>query len=74
MFTFILNILYIPFSGKNETAYAHIIAVSKDLNDQIMQKVADRVKEDFGVTLNINNGKTSNPTIFLQIEYVDVLD
>ena len=70
MFTFIFNILYI----QNETTYAHIIAVSKDLNDQIMQKVADRVKEDFGVTLNINNGKTSNPTVFLQIEYVDVLD
>ena len=70
MFTFILNILYI----QNGTTYAHIIAVSKDLNDQIMQKVADRVKEDFGVTLNINNGKTSNPNVFLQISYVDVLD
>ena len=70
MFTFILNIIHI----QNETTYAHIIAVSKDLNDQIMQKVADRVEEDFGVTLNINNGKTSNPTVFLQIEYVDVLD
>lgn len=70
MFTFILNILYI----QNEIPYAHIIAVSKDLNDQIMQKVADRVKKDFGVTLNINNGKTSNPTVFLQIENVDVLD
>ena len=69
MFTFILNILHI----QNETTYAHIIAVSKDL-DQIMQKVVDRVKEDFGVTLNINNGKTSNPNVFLQIEYVDVLD
>lgn len=74
MFTFILNILYIPSSGKNKTTYAHIIAVSKDLNDQIMQKVADRVKEDFGVHLNINNGKTSNPNVFLQIENVDVLD
>lgn len=70
MFTFILNILHI----QNETTYAHIIAVSKNLNDQIMQKVADRVKEDFGVTLNINNGKTSNPNVFLQIEDVDVLD
>ncbi len=70
MFTFILNILYI----QNETTYAHIIAVSKELNDQIMQKVADRVKKDFGVTLNINNGKTIKSNVFLQIEYVDVLD
>lgn len=74
MFTFILNIIDTPLSCKNRTTYAHIIAVSKNLNDQIMQKVADRVNEDFGVTLNINNGKTSNPTVFLQIEYVDVLD
>jgi hypothetical protein len=74
MFTFILNIIYIPLSGKNKTAYTHIIAVSKDLNDKILQKVADRVKENFGVTLNINNGKTSNPNVFLQIEDVDVLD
>lgn len=74
MFIFILNIIDIPLSGKNGTAYTHIIAVSKDLNDKILQKVADRVKENFGVTLNINNGKTSNPNVFLQIEDVDVLD
>lgn len=74
MFTFILNIIDIPLSGKNGTAYTHIIAVSKDLNDKILQKVADRVKENFGVTLNINNGKTSNPNVFLQIENVDILD
>lgn len=71
MFIFTLNIL---LSCKNDIPYTHIIAVSKDLNDKIMQKVADRVKENFGVTLNINNGKTSNPDVFLHIENVDILD
>ena len=70
MFTFMLNIIY----GKNETAYTHIITVSKDLNDKILQKVADRIKERFGVVLNTNNGSTSNPNVFLHIEDVDVLD
>lgn len=71
MFIFTLNIL---LSCKKDIPYTHLIAASKDLNDKIMQKVADRVKEDFGVTLNINNGKTSNPNVFLQIENVDILD
>lgn len=71
MFIFTLNIL---LSCKENIPYTHLIAASKDLNDEILQKVADRVKENFGVTLNINNGKTSNPNVFLQIEDVDVLD
>lgn len=71
MFIFTLNILR---SCKDDISYTHSIAASKDLNDKILQKVADRVKENFGVTLNINNGKTSNPNVFLQIEDVDILD
>lgn len=35
MFIFTLNIL---LSCKNDIPYTHIIAVSKDLNDKIMQK------------------------------------
>ena len=64
MFTFLLNIV-VPHSNKNGTAYTHIIAVANELNEEILQKVANRVKERFGVTLNINNGKTSNPNVFL---------
>lgn len=71
MFIFTLNIL---LSCKENIPYTHLIAASKDLNDEILQKVADRVKEGFGVTLNINNGSTSNPDVFLHIEDVDILD
>lgn len=71
MFIFALNIL---LSCKKDISYTHLIAVSKDLDDKILQKVADRIKERFGIVINTNNGKTSNPNVFLQIEDVDVLD
>mgnify|MGYP000978614320 CR=1 FL=1 len=74
MFIFVINSINIPLSTKGNTSYTHIIAASKDLNDKILQKVADRVKTKFGVTLNPNNGSTSDPDVFLHIEDVDILD
>lgn len=71
MFIFTLNI---SLSCKENISYTHLIAASKDLNDKILQKVADRVKTEFGVTLNPNNGSTSDPNVFLHIEDVDILD
>lgn len=74
MFIFILNSINIPLSCKGNISYTHIIATSRSVNGKILQKVADRVKERFGVTLNTNNGSTSDPDVFLCIENVDFLD
>lgn len=74
MFIFIINSINIPLSCKGNTSYTHLIAASKDLNDKILQKVADRVKERFGVVLNTNNGSTSDPDVFMRIEDVEILD
>lgn len=73
MFIFMLNIM-LSHSNKNKTIYTHIIAVSKKLNNEIFQKVADRVKKDFGVELDQNTGKISDPDNFLSIEFAEVLD
>lgn len=74
MFTYILNSSNILAGRKGTVGHHIVIAVAQEVTEENIQKVADRVKTEFGVTLNPNNGSTSDPNIFLHIEDVDVLD
>ena len=59
--------------GKNGTVgHYKVIATSCTISNNL-QRVADKVKEEFGLTLDITNGTTSDPETFLSIENVPFL-
>lgn len=67
MFIFILNSTN-PLSDQIGTvSHYTVIAATNEITDEVLQKVADRVKERFNLTLDTMTGTTSDPETFLTI-------
>ena len=73
MFTFILNSSNLLQDKKGTIGHYAVIAVAHEVNEENLQKVADQVKERFGLTLDTMTGTTSDPETFLTISTTTLL-
>lgn len=64
MFTFILN----SSNGRHA-----VIAVAHKVDEETLQKIANQVKDRFGLTYDPITGKISDPEIILSISDVPLL-
>ena len=74
MFIFTLNSSNLLTDKKGTVGHYKVIATSSVVNGEILQKVADIIKSEFGLILDTTCGKTSDPETFLSIDNVPFLD